>query len=409
MSLTRPEDIAWMESLIRAGLLSRQALLDCLAHEKQNFEALETALDGQLCQIRDHQLQIRQLSSGHVHLSHPLESGAATVSHQAPICLLLDETRGTPLHTEPLTTDTGLLLNSGGTRLSTPEDLKADWLKLSPKLTPAGYERWDLQQEHDTLYLTDRHAGTISLLDTTGMTRHQTFTLRSPGGKTCLNLSHDIRLNRLLLTDSTSTRMACLWLHNGRIDRIHPGVGLLGNLCVAPDQEHVLVLLLRPTQELLCLRLSDWRVHKRIALSGHLCRQQGNLPGDPLLLSPDQRHLLILSWQSGDPPQPLLSTLDLHSLKIVAQATCALPPGPVQLAWGRPNPLKNYQQRSLREILLEAGLITPELLTYQEPGGLQAQKPAVVLRQPLPGTEKPPAATPPAVENKNDEALKASG
>lgn len=433
MSIASPEDLKLIEKLIQRGLVERAPLIEMLEAQKQAFEASHRTLSGTLYQLEPAAglLRVTDLASRQDLLVYPLSRSLPPQDWQlwAQHRLLLKESEGTQLLSQELAPGeiAGLVLSREGAWSYTPEGLKAQWLgygliSLFPgQLKNRGLSGpWDLFLSPDLslLALSDRGAGTVEVFSTENHQKRAHFQIRPPGGQTCLNLTFHLREQQILVTDSSSSQLYCGNLLNGELEAINPGVGMLGNLAMAPDQEHLYLLTLKPAQELLYLKAGTWSVSKHLPLKGKLYHSQGYHPCDLLALSPDQSQLLVVTHQNTpDPLTPVISVLDTAQVKTLRRYALKDGTRPYQLLWARANPLQEFQQKSLRQMLLESGLVDaqtlerldapePEIVVTGDshPSTWQAPQefipppliiPQVTLRKPLPGPASPPAVPSP--------------
>jgi hypothetical protein len=382
MSIASPEDLHLIEKLIQRGLVERSTLVQMLESQKKAFETDQKTLSGTLFQLEPSQglLRMTDLVSKQVLGTHAL-SQTLSASDWVPWAshrLLCQEDDGNQLLSEPATPGEipGLVLGRDGAWLYTQQGLNAQslgygWTSLfmGNLRNRSHFGPWDLYLAHDysLLALSDRGQGTVEILSTESCELLARFQIRQPGGYTCLSVAFDLRQQRIIVSENNSSVLHLGDLRDGKLEQLNPGLGMLGNLVLAPDGEHLYLLTLKPSQELLYLSLSDWSVVKRLALKGDLFRNQTQVPCDLLSLSPDFSFLLVMTYQNAPSPlTPIISVIDTAQVKTLRRYALKDGSNPYQLLFARANPLTAYKQKNLREMLLESGLIDPQTMQQLE-------------------------------------------
>lgn len=435
MSIASPEDLKLIEKLIQRGLIERSTLVQMLETQKKAFETDQSMLSGTLFQLDPQRGLLRmtdlvskqELSeialSSHFSASDWVSWG----SHR----ILCDAEDGNLIQAEPLLPGEvpGLVLSRDGAWIYSAEGLQAKtlgygWCSLfsgnlrgKPQAGP-----WDLFLAYDNslIALADRGAGVVTVIDSESYHVCAHFQVRPAGGTTCLSVGFDLRQRRIYISENNTTVLHIGSLSDGSLEQVKMGLGLLGNLAVAPDGQHLYLLTLKPTQELVYLRLQDFSVEKKIPLKGDLFRNHAEVPCDLMALSPDLRLLLVMTFQNApDPMTPIISVIDTEQVKTLRRYALKDGSKPYQLLFAHQNPLMAYKQKNLREMLLETGLIDkdtletleqpeshpPSFTSVSHPSALQTAQefvppsvyiPPVVSRKPLPGpvVPDPPMASP---------------
>jgi hypothetical protein len=446
MSIASPEDLKLIEKLIQRGLVERSTLVQMLESQKKAFEIDQATLSGTLFQLDPQQglLLMNDLVSKQELGAHPLSTKLSSSdwvpwgTHR----LLCQEEDGNQLLSEQAMPGEvpGLVLSRDGAWIYTADGLQAKSLGYAWNSLFSGNLRgraqagpWDLFLSYDNalLALTDRGAGTVEVLSTENFELQARFQIRPPGSTTCLSVAFDLQQMRIIVSDNQSTILHLGSIKTGSLEQAKPGLGLLGNLVMAPDGEHLYILTLKPSQELLYLNINDWSVAKKVALKGDLFRNQSEVPCDLLTLSPDFSLLLVMTFQNAPAPlTPIISVIDTAQVKTLRRYALKDGSKPYQLLFSRSNPLMAYKEKNLREMLLESGLVDPLALqaleqpepslafqTLSHPSSLQTPQefvpppsflPPVVSRKPMPGMVQPeprmetqsasPSATQPSEE-----------
>lgn len=425
MHIAGPEDLSLISKLINQGLVDKKDLLGLLESQKQAYEKLERRLQGTrvLVDPLQQELRIEDGASGEVRLSLELPfsrpRAADWEKRGSHVALVSPDGESVPAWLDwELMEPYGLVLSDEGAYLYQPEGLKAEWLGFTSSCLYGGVSRtpitagpYDLHLSGDGqwLALCNRAEGSIEILDTRSFFVRIKVKLRADGGATALNPVFDIARQRLVVTDQSSSTLTLIDLDSGDVSQHKLGLGLLGNLALAPDGEHLFALTTRPNQELVYLQLEDFRILKSLLIKGDLFSSQSSDPCDLLALAPDSRQLLLMSYQHAPEPfTPMLSAIDTEQVKTLRRFALKQGHKPSQLVFGRANPLLAYRQRTLREMLVSSGLVAAaafDALAETEPVYL-AEPPAPVAEPqyadeayytpPLPAPPVVPAAAPPA-------------
>ncbi|MEZ0374092.1 MAG: hypothetical protein ACAI44_33685, partial [Candidatus Sericytochromatia bacterium] len=392
MQFASPEDLGLINKLIDQGLVEKKTLIAMLESKKQAYEQLERQLHGKLVLVDPgaQKLLIRDQASDEILLERDL-----AISRQRPgdwekwgTHLALVHATGGSLQASldwALNEPYGLVLSEAGVYHYDPKALKADWLGSTQSRLYGGICRLPLESGPYDLYLApdqsllalcNRGEGSIEILSTQTFTTLLKVKLRPSGGATALNLAFDLARRQLLITDQTSSVLSVIALDSGELTQQKLGLGLLGNLAMAPDREHLYLLTVKPNQEVVYLRCSDWHIVKTILLKGDLFSGQTQDPCDLMALSPDGQHLLLMSSQHSPAPYtPLLSVIDTQQVKTIRRYALKDGNKPCQLLFCRPNPLLAFQDGDVRDLIVSAGLLERQVLDAIDKDGADAAEP----------------------------------
>lgn len=382
MNIASPEDLSLINQLIEKGLIEKAPLIALLESQKQAFDRLEQQLQGMLVLVEPSQrrLSITEQASGRILLERELSWGAdrndweSWGTHDALITAL-SGSRQTSRAAE-LAEAYGLIITDQGSFAYDPAGLKHAWLGLTHSRlfcgvaqtpTHAGPLDLTLAQDGSLLALADRGEGSIELLETQTFATRLKLKLRPEGGTTAFSLAFDLKRRQLLVTDQNSSLLSLIDLESGELRQQKLGLGVLGNLVMAPDGEHLYVLTLKPSQELVYVRCDDWSSEKKLLLKGELFRGQGHDPCD--LISIEDQHLLVMTYlHSPDPFTPIVSVIDTQEVKTLRRTALKDGGKPCQLLFARPNPLRAYREARVKDMILEAGWVDAATLDALEHG-----------------------------------------
>ncbi|PKL77700.1 MAG: hypothetical protein CVV27_04745, partial [Candidatus Melainabacteria bacterium HGW-Melainabacteria-1] len=374
MNISGPEDLALINQLIDRGLVEKTTLIGMLESQREAYEQQEQQLRGKLFLIdpQAQQLRVMDLAQDSILYQRELPHSKSRPgdwekwgSHLA-LLHLTGGSQQAALDWE-LSQPYGLVMSESGVYNYDPRGVQAEWLGHSHSRLYGGVCKgnpsngpYDLHISPDgeLLALCDRGAGVIEILSTASCETRLQIKLRPPGGSGALNLAFDLARERLLITDQSSSQISMIDLKSGELSQHKPGLGILGNLVMAPDGEHVYVLSLKPNQELAYLRARDLHVVKTILIKGDLYRNQGSDPCDLLAISPDREHLVAMSYlHAPNPHTPLLTVVDTQQVKAIRRYSLKDGGKPCQLLFAVANPLRPWQHKDLRAMLLASGMV----------------------------------------------------
>ena len=383
MSIATPEELKLVQKLISEGLVEKAPLMAMLEAQKQAYEQQKRQLSGSLflLDLDVQELQVIDVASDE-ELDH-LEFTEGQIRGREPWgshYALVDEADGTHLASFEMELDSayGLVLTENGAYVHGTEGLKADWLGYSQNclyggvlkgLAKTGPFDLTLSPDRELLAIANRGEGTLTLIDTRNFEERWQCSLRKPGAQTILNFTFNMNQNCAYVTDSQGSHIWIIDLNTGDVSIQKPGLGQLGNLVMAPDGVHLYLLVRKPNQDLLYVNTNDWSVSKQIKLKGDLFSNQSDDPCDLLALAPNQKHVLVMTYQNSPVPfTPVISVIDTDEVKTLRRYAIKDGSKPCQILFGRSNPLTNYKKKSLREMIVSAGLIDENTLTAVESG-----------------------------------------
>lgn len=397
MSISSKEDLNLIQKLIERGLVEKNTLMNMLAAQKEAYEKQKSALSGTLflLDLEIQEMQIMDLASdrelGHLDFSESDYRPGDWEAWGSDLALIEEREGQHQASWKPQFGEAyGLVLSQDGAYLYMPDGLKARWLGYTqtclhgqvPKglVQTAPYDLY-LSGDQNLLGISNRGEGKIEVISTRNFEKRLSLALRKAGSPDTLNQAFDIKRQKLFVTDNQSTQLFEIDLKSGQVESHKPGLGVLGNLVMAPDGEHLYLLSLKPNQELLYLNSRNLSVEKRIRIKGDLYKNKSNAPCDLMSLSPDGNVLLVMSYlNSPEPFTPIISVLDPHAAKTLRRYAIKDGSRPIQLLFQRPNPLGAYAEKTLQEMILEAGLLDQDSLT-----AAMQDRPALA----LPGNQHP--------------------
>jgi CRP-like cAMP-binding protein len=322
-------------------------------------------------------LEIRDLASGELlpgialaGQSEPPQNFSSSGESWGECLILLDPAQGTLVeqrqYLKPL--NIGLAVTEKGSALVAPDwEFDSDWAAASSlygNYLPRGKQEhgpYDLSVSElgDLLFIVDRSQGQLSIFAIPSHDLLAHFQIRKTASLNSINLAVDSLSQRAFITDNESSVLYSLDLETMVLTHLQPGLGILGNLCMDPqDQRFLFVLTIKPEIGLVYLDTLTWEIIRRVPLKGRLFSRESDLPTELISLS-KQASLLTLMTYSNDPLPltPLFEVLNTSAVKMTRRFKQKNSAYPSALAQLQANPW--YQNpESLLGALAERGLLT---------------------------------------------------
>jgi DNA-binding beta-propeller fold protein YncE len=356
--------------LLARGWVAQDTLTAVLERQQQLREAAQRQVTGTLFAIdTTRQMLVIQELGGQVLREIPLGSAGdeADIERRPSdlsLCWINPEdgshAGGVPWIPTPLY---GLVSTPEFAYVYQPDPLLAPVLGLSRHyISPHGAYDLALSENHETLLVIDRLAGEILILATRTYTS-QRIQVRPQGSKKTLNIAWDTPQNQVFITDNQSSTLYRLDLASRQLDKLDIGLSgyALGNLALAPDGQHVYILTLRPTVGLMQIDLDALELVKEIPLKGELFSNGQDDPQDLMLLTPDQQHVLLMTYL--DEPEaftPVITLIQADKAKTLQRYAIKNQAKPMLLTIPFINRWPESQQ-SLLDVLTDQGLLTAEM------------------------------------------------
>jgi hypothetical protein len=387
--ILQEQDTHLIKILEQRSIVTSEMIEGLLAQQKSQQEAAQNKLAGTLYAIdlAQRKLIIQDAITGTFFKEILLaESNAAEDAFvpglQSQNLCLIDPQNGsqsgslawqpTPLY--------GLIIASENSFIYPPQPLTAENLPASSYcLCPAPYldAAYDLylDEDHAHLLIVDRLAGQIQILSTQSQQILSTVSVRPQGLKRALNLAFDGPNHCVYLTDNQASMLFLLDLETKRLEKIDIGMTgyALGNLALSPDGQHLYLLTLKPKESLIYLDLETHELIKEIPLKGVLYSTGKGCAYDLLTLSPNLEQLLLMTYlDEEETSTPLITVIDAQRAKTLQRYTLKdLQEPPAMLTFLVANNLGAYQKTVL-EMLLDQGIVTPALLASLQTVDLDA-------------------------------------
>ncbi len=218
-----------------------------------------------------------------------------------------------------------------------------------------------LSEDRDYLCVSDRHAGSIWVIETATYTLLGEVSIRPAGSTKSLNIAFDYYESKAYITDNMSPRLLILSLPELSLETHSLGEPemVFGNLVRSPDIRYLYLLVVSPQAALHSVNIENEEFEDTIQLKGTPFSEQPLDPCDLMQLTPDQNHLLLItSHPEPTPFTPGLTLIDPHQFQpmrfhsipnaIIEQTK------PIGLVYALPNPIVGLQKSPL-ELLIAAG------------------------------------------------------
>ena len=313
------------------------------------------------------------------------------------------EMMGLTLFQTPNAADQGLLFSQ---RLETLRYLPFSNTLLDPRIyalkDQSGPYDFFLSPDGPLLFVSDRSAGDIYLIDTRNHKMQEVFTLRDHVSTHPLILAPDTNQNKVYYIDAEHTRVGILDYEAGTLEELDlASETYKGKPVNLVRYQHWLYVLSAPLRQsdaptLHVLDTRTWDTVEVLRLPLALYSQFHDCAANPMNISPDGKHLVILTENN---PHSELLWISTERLEVVAQSVVPGHPFPVQIVFGRANPIRPYR-KNLAQLLVDAGDMKENTMLHLFP--LEEEESAVDLILPE-GDENDTPTDKKSSENKSTE------
>jgi hypothetical protein len=211
--------------------------------------------------------------------------------------------------------------------------------------------------DYSLLCLANRDEGKVHLFDTKTARFTGEIAVRNPGSNKAINLAISISKDKIYITDNISPVLIVYDMFHKMATKKNLGIGVLGNLCLAPDEESIFLIITKPDQNLKQLELENYTETKSFPPKGELF-SMGDDPCDLLVISPDKNYIFSMTFiNDPEPFTPVITVIDIEKNKAVKRFSIKDETKPINLCFKDINPI-GYVNKSLEEILIENGLFS---------------------------------------------------
>lgn len=380
MARSKITDEILQEALIERQLVAADALQELLQKQAQDFNAHQHKVAGTayVIDMAKQVLRLQQHPSGEVIESYPL----STTPQRFEVddweswgnhALLADTEEGQrqEVFDRDLSAPYGLVLTEKNVYLFNEGRLDSQYLGLSKHALFAGVYKGKTEQGPFDLYLSpqrkylcisDRGAGNVRVFNLETRQLSQPVNIRTAGSSSTLNIAVDEAKGLAYITDNQSAGLYKLNLETLSVERQRVGLGILGNLAMAPTGEHIFLLSIKPNVGLHYVNTSSWESEKDLKLKGDLFKADSSDACDLLSVSPGGEFVMVMSYlNSPEPFTPVLSVIDAQQVKTIRRYSLKDGVKPYQLAYSATNDVEAYT-RSLESLVLNAQLLGPQAM-----------------------------------------------
>lgn len=232
----------------------------------------------------------------------------------------------------------------------------------------ADHGPYDLQISPDRrfLFVTDRAAGSLLVISTDSHALLARLEIRSPGSSKAIHVAVDGAQDRAFITDNESSHLRILNLKNFKLRSFPLGFGVLGNLLLDKNPRFLYLLTLKPNTGFKYIDTDKLELIKEIGFHGKLLSKDLDVPSDPLMMTPDHRHVLLLSYRDEPQPYtPVVNVYETSEVRPVLRYALKARAYPTLISSEALNPF-SFEAPDLRTLLLHKGLLSREQLAQLE-------------------------------------------
>lgn len=268
-----------------------------------------------------------------------------------------------PFHKEA---NYGLAVRGNKSYLHNPEIEKQNLLALTNQYIFGGRPKnkhsnlpFDMYLSNDNklLCLSNRDEGNVYLFDTTSNTFIDEINVRQAGSSKTINLAISPKNKKIYITDNTSPVVTVYETDTKKITKKSLNSGVLGNICLTPDEKTFYVVIIKPEANLKAFSVDEFKELKSFTPKGEYF-SNGDDPCDLLTLSSDEKYIFSMTYLNDPMPfTPVLTVIDLEKNKAVKRFSIKDETKPIIIAFREENPLGGVN-KTLEELLVEKGLFT---------------------------------------------------
>jgi hypothetical protein len=207
------------------------------------------------------------------------------------------------------------------------------------------------------LCLSNRDEGKVYLFDIELSLFKDEITVRNQGSGKTINLAISMVNKKIYITDNMSPNLIIYDMNSRSIVKKNLYLGILGNLCLAPDEKSIYMVIIKPEQNLKNIDLYDFSEIKSFPVKGELFSII-DAPCDLITLSPDKKYVFSMTFiNDPNPHTPVISVIDTEKNKPVKRFSLRDGSTPVNLCFEDINPVGPVN-KTLEEMLVEKKLFS---------------------------------------------------
>lgn len=211
--------------------------------------------------------------------------------------------------------------------------------------------------DYTLLCLANREEGKVYLFSTKSNTFRDEIPVHAQGTNKAINIAISMINKKIYLTDNFSHYLTIYDMVKKTIIKKSLNIGVLGNLCLAPDEQSLYIVVVKPEQNLKHIDLTDFLEIRSFNVKGELFSSV-DAPCDLISLSPDKKNIFFMTFINlPNPFTPVISVIDIEKNKLIKRFSLRDGSKPVNLCFEAINPMGEVNQ-SLEEMLLEKKLVS---------------------------------------------------
>lgn len=227
-----------------------------------------------------------------------------------------------------------------------------------PKKSKSGlpYDMY-FSDDYSMLCITNRDEGKIYLFDVELSVFRDEINVRNPGVNKTINVAISTLNKKIYITDSATPILSIYDLNTKTLTKKNLNIGILGNICLSPDEKSIYVVVMKPEQSLKNIDLNKLTEIKNFPLKGELF-SIGDDPCDLLTLSPDKKHLFSMTFLNDPNPfTPVISVIDTEKNKPIKRFSIKDEAKPINLCFEDINPVGPVN-KTIEDMLVENKLFS---------------------------------------------------
>lgn len=397
--------------LLSQKRISAQQINELMLTRERAWQDASEEFQGILCTLEPGQLTLSDFPSGRVYTILPLQSHPNRTTGKDLVYFNPDD--GRYLKSNPIPSQPALLVTADGNFYFSEHPETLACLGETESLHGAGAFNHDLyvSPNGDVLFVTERYQGCIHVISLVTHKVLSTLELRPPGSSHAINMSMSPQTNQAYLSDHVSSKLWILDLGTWRLMALQTGLGVLGNLCLAPNPHFLFLSVLEPDFRLVYFDLQSLSVIQELEIQGGAASILDDFPIDLMSLDPAGKRLLYVSSDESEGESSLLvNVIGTSKVKTIRRYALDYKLQPIALMPGYANPFREIAHKHLRDWLLELKYLKPEDFDRFEPAPtapaaplesevvvhfeppVQGENPTDLLKRPAPAITLPPEA-----------------
>lgn len=260
----------------------------------------------------------------------------------------------------------GLAVRDNKSYLYNPEIEKQNSLAITNQFIFGGISKtknnhlpFDMYLSYDnkTLCLSNRDEGKVYVFSTETNTFTDEITVRQAGSLKAINVAISSKNKKIFLTDNSTPVITIYETDTKKSNKKSLGSGVLGNICLTPDESTIYVVTIKPEANLKSFDTNSFKELKAFPPKGEYF-SNGDDPCDLLTLSSDEKYIFSMTYLNDPMPfTPVLTVIDIEKSKAIKRFSIKDETKPVTIAFKGENPLGGVN-KTLEELLVEKGLFT---------------------------------------------------